>query len=55
MAPNLMSFDLFNRAEKYISQIDGTDREYDRQPHGQHRRDNNFHAAYLADHRGHSH
>jgi hypothetical protein len=50
----LMRFNLLDRPEKYLSQMDGADRERSRQRHGNHRRDDYFYGARLADHRADS-
>jgi hypothetical protein len=48
-APRLMGFDLLDRPEKYFSQIDGADREHNRERYGKHRRDDKFNVAHFAD------
>jgi hypothetical protein len=35
-----------------FSQIDDADREHNRERYGKHRRDDKFHVAHFADHRG---
>jgi hypothetical protein len=51
-APSLMGFNLLDRTEEYLSQIDGADREHNRQRYGARCRDD--YVAQPADHRGHS-
>jgi hypothetical protein len=53
-APSLMGFNLLDRTQEYLSQIDGADREHDRQRYGECCRDDNFYVAQPADHRGRS-
>jgi hypothetical protein len=45
-----MGFNLLDRPEKYSSQIDGADREHNRDRDGQHRQHDKFLGDDFADH-----
>jgi hypothetical protein len=53
-APRLMGFDLLDRPEEYFSQVDGADREHNRERDGQYRRHDKFLGDDFADHPGYS-